>query len=359
MFRIPLKQFYTAIAQVYQEVAHASPPSMLEGNPCGECRSCCTSAIAAHRVTELELATMAHHVGEEKVNRFRRFLKRERDPRGALVFSECPNLVAQGCSVHEFRPLSCRLYGLFRAESAPLFDHCAFRGHETVLPDRQEHLLTPGQARLAELSIEYLSYFPVANGDGPGSVLKEPQTELERAGHLQVSKDYPAAIALLLELRQSEDSPTVMLMLAECYEHLKDYPAAITILDEAIARSPQNAELLTRQGRCYLYAGQLEQAEQALRRSLALAEDRRNAQGLLGFVLQLSGQSEAAVPHLARAVQLEEEPGPFRFQLALALKTLGRLAESRDVLELAFEFEPSIPQARQLWAELDQLEQAR
>lgn len=295
---------------------------------------------------------MAYHLGDESVARFRRFLARERNADGTLLFSECPNLDERGCSVHEFRPLSCRLYGLFRAQSAPLIEHCAFRGKETIFPDEQEHLFTPGQSRLAELSIEYLSYFPPGAGAVESLRLKPPQTDLEMASHLQVTRDYPAAIELLLKLRQGEDSATVTLMLSECYEHVKDYGAAIATLDEAIARSPDNPELYTRKGRNCLFAGRLPEARQALARSLEMAEDRRNAQGLLGFVLQLSGELEGAERHLTRAVELEDEPGPFRFQLALVLKSLGKLQACREMLERAREYAPHAQQAEQTLAEL-------
>jgi tetratricopeptide (TPR) repeat protein len=346
-----VKEFYTAIAEVYQEVARVTPAH--QGNPCGDCRSCCTSAIKSHKVTELELATMAFHLGQPSVDKFRRFLNKERDKTGALVFTQCPNLGQAGCTVHEHRPLSCRSYGHFRSQSAELFEHCVFRGQETVYPDELEHLLSPGQVRLTELSIEYLSYFPGAAHDRPIDPLKVPRTDLEMASHLQIKGEYQAAIDILLRLSQSEDSANILCMLAECYGHLRDYATAVTTLDRAIIRSPKNAELYASKGANLLWAGRLPEAKIALERSLELAPDRRNALGLLGFIHQLSGDLLAAQQCLGRAVELEDEPGPYRLQLALVLKSLGRLAECRSMLALARDYQPTAPQAEQALAELD------
>jgi Flp pilus assembly protein TadD len=97
----------------------------------------------------------------------------------------------------------------------------------------------------------------------------------------------------------------------------------------------------------------LPEAREALEQSLGLAPDRRNAQGLLGFVHQLGGDLEAAERCLARAVALEEEPGPYRFQLAMVLKSLGNLESCREMLLAAQAYQPSAAQATQAMAELD------
>ena len=287
---------------------------------------------------------MEHHLGREKVTLFRRYLAREQDAKGQLVFRECPNLGPGGCTVHEYRPLSCRLYGHFRGRSTDFFEHCVFRGKETVFPDHQEHLLSPGQARLTELSIEYLSYFP-ASACGATAPLKEPQTEVEMASHLLVVGQYAEAVQILQRLTAHERSPNLILMLAEGYEALGDYANAISTLDEAITISPDNPELYSRKGSNLLWSGRLLEARQALEQSLRMAPDRRNAHGLLGFTCQLSGDLSVARHHLCRAVELEDEPGAYRLQLGLVLKALGQYEEARRVLTLAQDYEPTREQA--------------
>lgn len=341
-----LKEFYVAIAEVYQQVAQAVPS--YPGNPCGDCRSCCTSILARHKVSELEFATMAFHLGEKAVEPFRRYLQRERNQQGDLVYTQCPNLGPQGCEIHEFRPMACRLYGHFRSESSELFEHCAFRGLETVLPDDQEHLLTPGQQRLTELNIEYLSYFPSYTATATTQALKAPQTELERASLLQLNGEYAAAVELLLRLRLDNHAPRVLLMLAECYESLSDYAAALTVLDEAITRSPQNPELYTKKGGNCLWLGKLAEGREALARSLELAPDRRNALGLLGYIHLLEGDFENAADRLGRAVELEDEPGPYRLPLAQAFAALERKEECHTMLLKAREFPPTAEQAQRM-----------
>lgn len=295
---------------------------------------------------------MEHHLGVKRVALFRRFLARERDANGRLVFTECPNLGEQGCTIHEFRPLSCRLYGHFRGESADLFEHCVFRGQETVLPDAQEHLLSPGQPKLTELNIEYLTYFPALAAKHPLAPLKEPQTELETASHLMVIGQYAQAAEKLRKLRVEHSSANIFLMLADCYGHLEDFDNAILTLEEAITGSPDNPELHFRKGSNLFRAGRFPEAREALRHSVCLAPDRRNAQGLLGFLCQLGGDLEAAHRHLTRAVELEDEPGPYRLQLGLVLASLGQSEEAHRMLTLAQDYEPSLEQARLALAQL-------
>lgn len=295
---------------------------------------------------------MEHRLGMETVARFRRFLARETDAKGRLVFQECPNLGDGGCLVHEFRPLSCRLYGHFRAESADFFEHCVFRGGETVFADDKEHLLSPGQIELTELNLEYLTYFPSSSSQGADSPFREPQTELELASHLAMRGDYCEAAEILRRLRGEQDSADLIWMLAGCYTSMLDYANATLILDEGIARSPRNPELHFQKGCNLLWAGCLSQARMAFEDSLALAPDGRNAHGLLGLVCRLSGDTASARHHLSRAVHLESEPGPYRLQFGLVLASLGELEEARRLIVLAQDYEPTREQARQALSKL-------
>ena len=342
-----MKEFYIAIAEVYQTVSLASPK--VEGNPCGACRTCCTSAAASHKVSDLELATMEWHLGAERVAPFRRYLQREKAVDGTALMENCPMLGPDGCTVHEYRPMSCRLYGHFRAESTPLFEHCVFQGQETVFADHQEHLLTPGQPELTELNLDYLSYFPPTFG--AGSIREKPyleaQTPMEKASELKCLGEFAAARDLLLELRVERDTPNLLLMLAECHEALADYSDAIEVLEAAMKLSPMNPELYTRLGANHLWLGQLEPSAKALQHSLKLASDRRNAQGLMGTVCQLQADLTSARLHLARAVELEDEPGPYRFSLASVLRDLKETQAAREMFLAAQEYSPTRQAAQQ------------
>lgn len=343
-----MKQFYIAVSDLYQEVQRSLP--VHEGNPCGSCRSCCTAAIGSHKVGELELATMAFYLGEETVGEFRRYLDRETGSDGQLVYAQCPNLGDQGCTVHEHRPLSCRLHGHFRSQSAELFEHCVFRGTETVVSDEDEYLLAPGQQRLSELRADYQTYFPASASEVVVDLDRAPRTPMEHASRLVLLGNYAEAVEALLPLA-SDGSLAARVMLATSLERLGLYDEAISVLDAAIALSPENPELYTQKGGNCLWAGHLPQAVAALSRSVELAADRRNAWGMLGLALQLTGELEAACDALIRAVELEEEPGPFRFQLALVLKSLGEVEAARAMLHRACEFSPGRGQAERALAE--------
>ncbi len=294
---------------------------------------------------------MEYHLSQEVVAPFRRYLKRETGETGTLLFDKCPLLGSQGCSVHEYRPMSCRLHGHFRSESQSLFEHCVFRGQETVFPDHQEHLLTPGQPQLTELNLEYLSYFP-SEGETPSPVWTAfaPQTPMELASELKWKGEFAEARDLLMKLRQHGDTPNLLLMLLQCHEALGEYQLALDVLFDAINLSPQNPELHTQRGANHLWLGQLEHSQQALQESIALAPDRRNAQGLLGLVFQLQGHLSQAKRHFARAVELESEPGPYRFSLACVLRELGEEEASRSMFFKALDFPPTRESAEQALA---------
>lgn len=342
-----MKHLTAAVGKVYEIVTAATP--RVEGNPCGSCRSCCTAEAKSHKVSELELITMEEHLGKDRVAPFRRYLARERGVDGDFLMPTCPMLGPRGCTVHEVRPMACRLYGHFRGESSPLFAHCVFRGQETVFADHQEHLLTPGQPELTELNLEYLSYFPPGYGAQP--VRETPryaaQTPLERASELKCQGGFAAARKLLQELCSSGETPNLLLMLAECHEALGEYLQAVDVLQRAIALRADNPELHTRLGANYLWMGELYASAEALRRSIALASDRRNAQGLMGVVCQLRGDLTTARLHLTRAVELEDEPGPYRFSLANVLLALGEDELSRHMFRRALEYPPTRDQAEQ------------
>lgn len=343
-----MKQFYIAVNDLYQEVRLAQPA--YQGNPCGSCQSCCTSAIGSHSVGELELATMAFYVGEETVGEFRRYLDREVGDEGRLVYQQCPNLSERGCKVHEHRPLSCRLYGHFRSQSAELFEHCVFRGTETVVPDEDEYLLAPGQQRLADIRADYMTYFPASGSTVAVDLERAPRTPMEQASQLMLLGRHAEAVELLSSMPEA-GSLAGQVMLATGLERLGRYDEAVVVLDRAIAQHPENSELHTLKGGNCLWSGRLQDAVASLSRSVSLASDRRNAWGMLGLALQLTGDLEGACDALIRAVELEEEPGPFRFQLALVLRSLGEEEAARSMLHRACEFGPSRGQAEQALVE--------
>ena len=295
---------------------------------------------------------MEFHLSQERVAPFRRYLKREKTESGALAFEKCPFLEDRGCTVHEVRPMSCRLYGHFRSQSQTLFEHCVFRGRETVFADHQEHLLTPGQPELTELNLEYLSYFPPEGEASQDWTPFEPQTPLELASELKYQGQFAQARDLLQQLREQGENANLLLMLAQCHEALGEYNDALNVLTTAISRSPHNPELHTLRGANHLWLGQLREAEGAFLQSIALAPDRRNVQGLLGLVYQLQGALLPAKQHLARAVELEKEPGPYRFTLASVLRDLGELPESTAMFEQALEFGPTREAAEQALSSL-------
>lgn len=334
-----MKKLYVAVEELYGRVTEQLP--QVEGNPCGDCRSCCHAAnMISHSVSRLELAYLGENIGQDRADLFRRFLDREKDGEGHLVFPACPLLNERGCSAHIYRPLSCRLYGHYRSDETKLIDHCVFRGKEIAVPAKDQKKLMPGTQEMTLLALDYASYFP------PELKEKEradwtPQTDLEKAADFMKVGDYAAATPILEGLLTQEDSALLNEMLAGCYQGVGLFPQAAERFSRALVHQPENPQLHYRLGAAHFLAQNFDRARTSLGRSLELVPDNPTAQGLLGFVHRLQNRHEEAAPLLEAAVKAETQPGPYRLQLAFAQHNLGQLEEARKSYTMALEFAPT------------------
>ena len=122
---------------------------------------------------------------------------------------------------------------------------------------------------------------------------------------------------------------------------------AIKDAQEAVRNSPGDAKVWGYLGDVYLSHGWEIPAIPCYRKAGQLAPNEFRWHYLLGR-LNKQHHSEAAVPHLTRALVLDPKYVPAHLYLASALRILGRLDEARHHLERAKKLQPDNPFS-ELW----------
>ena len=146
--------------------------------------------------------------------------------------------------------------------------------------------------------------------------------------------DLPAAIRTLEDAaRGGVANQRMMTVLAGYFTESGQLDKAQTILDAVLADHPDDVEALNSRGvvasRKSDYAG----ARRAFVRAVDLDPTSARAHANLATVALASGQLEAALPDLRRAIELDARSYDALFNLGMALWQLNRHAEARPYLE--------------------------
>ncbi len=115
--------------------------------------------------------------------------------------------------------------------------------------------------------------------------------------------------------------------LAEFYARRADYPMAIKQFRSALRLSQGNADLLFRLGVVYKDFGQFEEAEKALRASLAVKATPRYLD-TLGVLLMYEKKNSEAVDAISRAIEIGGPQHIWWMNLGTAYRMLGNTAEA-------------------------------
>jgi predicted Zn-dependent protease len=107
--------------------------------------------------------------------------------------------------------------------------------------------------------------------------------------------------------RRLPGNAEVTLGLARCDHDLHELAEAQRLLDELLAAQPDLVPALVERGRLALRMGQPAQAEEGLRRAVALAPYDRDAYLILHFCLEAQGKDSEAAACLARMKAIETE----------------------------------------------------
>jgi len=294
----------------------------VEGNPCGECKACCTAGMSYHRVSELELELIAAHHGPP--TEFRRYLERATDEEGRLVHAVCPNYGDGGCGIYAVRPFSCRLFGHVREAGTCLPEGCAFIGHEREFARQDYFKSVPETSRLRRLTREFRVLLPVAReyvtpcGEA-GEAAELDHLDLDdaqdRALLLQVQGRWPEALAELLAAREEEPSAYLNYSLGLVLGSLDRHEEALEAFLRAREEAPERADLAYYAGYHLLMLGRGQEGRVFLEEAVLLEPAHSLALGFLGYHYLQCGQPEEARAWFARASAADPGNPYFRARL--------------------------------------------
>ncbi len=237
------------------------------------------------------------------------------------------------------------------------------------------------EAAVNRYSSEVVPYYPAPLADTPENALYTAAAQVRNKRNL--TEGLPR-LAELLE-RYKPAGAGFYAELAQGYGGAGDWAKAIPYFQEAARREP-TAFRLTQLGNALMENRQFPQAEEALRRALALAPDEPVAWGTLGWVLWQQDKGTEARADLERAISLDPElpelhnnlanvawgtgdqagaeqqfkealriePGvaEWRSNLARVLATRGEIPEARSQFEQAIRLNPNSAEARLDYARL-------
>ena len=143
-----------------------------------------------------------------------------------------------------------------------------------------------------------------------------------------------AVTALLDEVHQSQGRSDARIILAKLYVKLEDITSGLKILDEGVARDPQNVDLLKAKGRILLNNNDAANACDAYKRVVALeASDKHFV--LYGMALMHNRQYKESYQALFSALHNTQDKQKILTLVAEVLKRMGSPAQAATILHLA------------------------
>lgn len=148
-------------------------------------------------------------------------------------------------------------------------------------------------------------------------------------------KQFSAAGALAQQIKPAEVSdPALAGAIVQALFRAGNHSAAIAIGEDLLASGLDGVMLRSHLAQAWLEGGTLHtraaKAIPHLEAGVALAPDDLRMVSLLGAQLLRAGKTEAAIPHLRKAVEQQPQMGQIRALYARALKQVGRHAEAAD-----------------------------
>ena len=146
-------------------------------------------------------------------------------------------------------------------------------------------------------------------------------------------------------LIQDESNIDAHYALAEAYHGLDQAELARLVLDEAIRREPDRADLYLLQARIQMAQGSDVAAIQSLRSAIDADPNFVEAHNNLGVLLHRARNEQEAISHLSLAIELRPDFAEAFLNLSNAYKGNGQLVESEQAIRRALEARPSFAQA--------------
>ncbi len=205
-----------------------------------------------------------------------------------------------------------------------------------------------------------------------GPLLEDPQPSLRfaaAAAMLDLTPDdvglYFAPLDTVLDeyrntLAESDEDPSLQLLLAQILAHQGDLTAASSVLQRVQAQMPDDTQVIALQVRLLDRQGNADGARQWLAEQLRLYPKSAPLQYELGLWLLDHKQDEYALLALTRAVELAPDNSDFRYTLALTLHDMDQVDAAQRQLQDIVQRHPQHRRARALliayWKETGQLQ---
>lgn len=226
---------------------------------------------------------------------------------------------------------------------ASLERYVALAGKEGTATERSRRL-SQAYLQLAQLA-EKRKDFPAAEAwlakiDNPQDLAR---VQTRRASVLAAQGKVEEARALIRQLpeRNAEDARMKMSAEVSLLRDAKQYQAASDVLGQAIAKTPDDTDLLYEQAMMAEKLGKLDQMETLLRKTIALKPDFYNAYNALGYSL---AERNVRLPEARELIKkaLEFSPSdPFiQDSLGWVEFRLGNNAEAVRIFEAAYKAKP-------------------
>jgi tetratricopeptide (TPR) repeat protein len=182
-------------------------------------------------------------------------------------------------------------------------------------------------------------------GQLPASVeLHQLRAEIARSQgkHLESVSEWRQALAL------APGNPGIRRELATSLFLAQDYQPALSEAEPLLKADPKSAELNFLVGDSRLRLEQPEQAVAPLKAALATDPKLLAADASLGLALSRLGNYAEAVPHLEKAIELDED-GSLYYQLARAYQALGQREKASGAMVKYQEILKRVEQQKKTW----------
>lgn len=210
--------------------------------------------------------------------------------------------------------------------------------------ERTARGLTQAYLLMAQIA-ERQGDFPAATAwlDRIENVEDVMAAQLRRASLLARQGQLDQARALLRQQpeRRPDDARLKLLAEAQLLRDLKQYQAAYEVFGEAVARFPQESELLYDQAMMAEKAGKADEMERLLRQLIALKPDHHHAYNALGYSLaDRNTRLDEAKALIEKAVELAPTDAYIQDSLGWVEFRLGNTRRALDILQAAYRSRP-------------------
>lgn len=178
-----------------------------------------------------------------------------------------------------------------------------------------------------------------AGCNGPVSPTTSGDSFVDQALTLIEADKHGEALPLLLKAQNQPlktfTKSEVLTTIGNCYSELDRFEEALQYHDQAISADPRNHKAYVNKGIVFRLQGKYDDAERCYSKALELQPDYAELHASLGALAVFQDKPAAAVGHLERAIQLDDQLPVAHSNLAMAYALLGRFDDADGELQKA------------------------